>query len=188
MRLLIRNLPNGMAIGNVFAEAGNDSVTATDGSPLMRKILATVAGALVLVVGTAGAAPAAGGGVHFTSIHYNTGSSLTTNYYLNKEYVTIANGTSHTVRMRRWTLVDERTAANGGNKVFHFPRFRLRPGAVVRVHTGKGARTRHDLYWGLTGYTWDDTGSDTAYLHNAAGTMVDTCTYDSARDPSPAAC
>ena len=154
----------------------------------MRRILGTIAGAIVLVIGGAAAAPAAGGKVHFASIHYRSGSSLTSNYYLNKEYVTISNGTSHTVRMRGWKLVDERTAANGGNKVFRFPRFRLKPGAIVRVHTGKGARTRHDLYWGLSGYTWDDTGSDSAYLHNRAGTLVDTCTYDSATDANPAAC
>jgi hypothetical protein len=154
----------------------------------MRKIVVTVAGALVLVLCTAGTAPAAGGRVHFKSIHYRSGSSLTTNYYLNKEYVTITNGKSHTVRMRGWKLVDERTAANGGNKVFRFPRFRLRPGDSVRVHTGKGTRTRHDLYWGLSGYTWDDNGSDTAYLRNAAGTLVDTCTYDSATQPNPAPC
>jgi len=154
----------------------------------MRKILATAASALALVLVTAGSAPAAGTRVHFASIHYNSGSSLTTNYYLNKEFVTITNGKSHTVRMRGWKLIDERTAANGGNNVFRFPRFRLRPGAVVRVHTGKGARTGHDLYWGLSGYTWDDTGKDTAYLRNAAGTLVDTCTYDSATDPSPASC
>jgi hypothetical protein len=154
----------------------------------MLKILATVSGALLLLVGVASPAPAAGGRVHFTTIHYRSGSTLTTNYYLNKEYVTIANGKSRTVRMRGWKLIDERTAANGGNKVFHFPRFRLRPGEVVRVHTGKGTRTRHDLYWGLSGYTWDDNGSDTAYLRNRAGTLVDTCTYDSATDPNPAAC
>lgn len=154
----------------------------------MRKLLAIVAAALTLVVGTAVAAPAAGGRVHFSSIHYRSGSSLTTNYYLNKEYVTITNGKSVTVRMRGWRLIDERTAANGGNKVYRFPRFRLRPGAVVRVHTGKGSNTRHDLYWGLSGYTWDDTGSDTAYLRNRAGTLVDSCTYDSATEPNPAPC
>lgn len=154
----------------------------------MRKILGCLAGGLVLVLATAGAAPAAGGKVHFTSIHYRSGSSLTSNYYLNKEFVTITNGTSHIVRMRGWKLVDERTAANGGNKIFKFPRFRLKPGAVVRVHTGKGSRTRHDLYWGLSGYTWDDTGSDTAYLRNRSGVLVDSCTYDSATDPNPAHC
>lgn len=154
----------------------------------MRKMLATSIGVSMLIVATAAPAPAAAGRVRFTSIHYNSGSSLTTNYYINKEFVTIKNGRSTTVQMRGWKLVDERTAANGGNLVFRFPRFRLRPGAVVRVHTGKGTRTRHDLYWGLSNYTWDDTGSDTAYLHNSAGTLVDSCTYDSTTDPSPAAC
>ena len=154
----------------------------------MRRLLAVAATAGIAVVTSPTAAPAAGGSVHFTSIHYNSGTSVVSNYELNKEFVTIKNSRSRTVRMRGWTLVDKRTAANGGNKVFHFPRFRLAPGASVRVHTGKGQRSRHDLYWGLSGYTWDDTGSDTAYLYNASGGLVDTCTYNSATQPSPAAC
>jgi hypothetical protein len=156
----------------------------------MRKLsAAVVATAAAMLAVVAPTAASGAGGVHFSSIHYNSFCNTgCTNADNNKEYVTIKNGGTHAVRMRGWKLIDMRSAANGGNNVFRFPRFRLRPGDSVNVHSGFGSRDRHNLYWGLPSPTWNDTGSDTAYLRNRAGLLVDTCTYDSTVDPSPASC
>ena len=61
---------------------------------------------------------------------------------------------------------------------FVFPRFTLRPGKLVRIHTGIGTNTRTDLYWGKTYYVWGD-DADTATLQNKAGTIVSTCSWTS---------
>jgi hypothetical protein len=60
--------------------------------------------------------------------------------------------------------------------VFHFPRFTLRPGHTVKVHTGVGSRTRRDLYWGQDWYVWNNDG-DTAKLRNRGGRLIDRCSW-----------
>jgi hypothetical protein len=155
----------------------------------MRKARFTVAGALTAVILVATAAPALAA-IRFTAVYYDPGTSTLTNYNLNKEYVVIKNTGSTTRHLRGWKLIDKRKASNGGtgtDQVFTFPRFRLAPGAVVRVHTGKGARTRHDLYWGKSHFVWGNS-ADTAFLYKASGALADTCSWMSSTDPSPANC
>jgi hypothetical protein len=155
----------------------------------MHRARIAVASALttVLVVGMAAPALAA---IRFKAVYYNSGSSSLTNYYLNKEYVVIKNTGTTTRRLGGWKLVDKRYASNGGtgtDQVYTFPRFSLAAGAVVRIHTGKGTRTTHDLYWGLSHYVWGNS-ADTAFLYNASGRQVDSCSWTSSTDPSPANC
>jgi len=122
--------------------------------------------------------------VHFTRVNFDSGSSLLSNYYLNKEYVVIKNSSTRSRSLYQWRLVDKRTATT--SVVYHFPSFTLKPGAIVRVHTGKGTRTSTDLYWGLSHYVWDNKG-DTTYLYRSSGTLDDTCSWTSTTT-SPAYC
>jgi len=46
-----------------------------------------------------------------------------------------------------------------------FPPFTLRPGAIVKLHSGPGADTATDLYWG-GGLVWNNDG-DIVYLYDA---------------------
>jgi hypothetical protein len=54
----------------------------------------------------------------------------------------------------------------------------LRPGATVKIHTGKGTNTAYHRYWGRGWYVWNNTG-DKATLRNKAGTVKDTCAWTS---------
>ena len=74
-------------------------------------------------------------------------------------------------RLKGWTLWD----ASG--HVFRFPQFPLRPNTTVTVHTGDGLRTRHDLYWGMENYVWNNTG-DRAVLSNRDDRLIDRCRVD----------
>jgi hypothetical protein len=149
---------------------------------------AAAATALTAALVIGGALPAMAK-VKITSMHYNAGSSVLTNSNINREFITIKNTGHHAVRMRGWKVVDMRQASTGPNAAYHFKHFKLRPGHIVRLHSGKGRDTRKNLYWGLSRMRWNDGPSgDTAYLDNRKGTTVSTCSYTPATDPSPAAC
>lgn len=93
---------------------------------------------------------------------------------LNREWVAIKSFGHRTRQLRGWTLWD----ASG--HVFRFPRFRLSPNTTVTVHTGDGRRTRHDLYWGMENYVWNNTG-DRAVLSNRHDQLIDRCRVDGHR-------
>lgn len=105
-----------------------------------------------------------------------SGPDPDTNAGRNSEYIVIRNYSTVRVRMRGWVLHD--VPRLGTVNRFVFPTFTLRPGKVVRIHTGTGANTRTDLYWGKTTYVWGD-DSDTATLQNRAGTIMSTCGWTS---------
>jgi Lamin Tail Domain len=85
-------------------------------------------------------------------------------------WVAIKNFGQRTRQLRGWTLRDT------SGHVFQFPRFRLRPNTTVTVHTGDGRRTRHDLYWGMDNYAWNNTGGR-ATLRNRDGRLIDRCRW-----------
>ncbi|HET6529553.1 MAG TPA: lamin tail domain-containing protein [Actinoplanes sp.] len=58
----------------------------------------------------------------------------------------------------------------------------LGAGKRVYLHTGKGTDAQH-RYQGSGNYIWNNTG-DTAYLRNAAGKTIDTCTWKSGNAPT----
>ena len=68
--------------------------------------------------------------------------------------------------------------------IYTFGTFTLKAGKTVTLRTGRGKNTTTTLYWGRSGgtyaYIWNQT-SDTAYLRNAAGKLIDTCSYNSSR-------
>lgn len=149
-----------------------------------RAVVASLTTAALLLLAAAPAIAA----VRFTKVQYESpGPDTGSNKSLNAEFVVIKNKGSRPKRLRGWKLVDKRTKAEGGNKVFRFPRLRLGPGKTVKIHTGKGRRTRTDLYWGQSNYVWGD-DADTAYLYKKSGKLADRCHYvSSTKETSPPA-
>ncbi len=90
--------------------------------------------------------------------------------HLDREWVAIRSFGQRSRQLRGWTLRDSR------GHVFHFPRFQLRPDATVRVHTGEGERSRHDLYWGNDNDVWGNTGGR-ATLRNEDRRRIDRCRW-----------
>lgn len=127
--------------------------------------------ALTLVIGMASPAEASRH-ARITSVYFNSpGKDHRTNHSLNAEWVRIKNTTGHRITMTNWRLHDR-----GGKHRYHFPRFHLAARAHVKVHTGKGRNTKHNLYWGSGNYIWNNTG-DKAYLNNSHAHRVDTCKW-----------
>ena len=91
----------------------------------------------------------------------------------NAEYVVIKNTTRSNRVLTGWTLRDKT------GYTYRFPSFTLKAGASVTVHTGRGSATSAHRYYNKSWYVWNNTG-DTAYLKNASGTTVDTCTWKGA--------
>jgi len=147
----------------------------TDAMKIPRVLAAFVVSATMLAPLAATPAPAvAGGGVAITAVYYDPGPGSDPLAQLNQEYVVLRNNGTHAIRLTGWKLHDIPRA--GSTNTYHFPKFRLRPGKTVRIHTGKGAKTRTDLYWGLNYYVWGD-DSDKVTLQNRAGAVIDTCTW-----------
>lgn len=119
----------------------------------------------------------AGGGAKITAVYFDPGPGPDPQSQLNQEYVVIRNTTKHRLRMKGWKLHD--IPRSGSVNTYRFPRFVLKPGKSVRIHTGKGSRTHSDLYWGLTYYVWGD-DSDKATLQNRSGAVLSTCGWTAA--------
>ncbi|MFG2713581.1 lamin tail domain-containing protein [Streptomyces goshikiensis] len=85
---------------------------------------------------------------------------------LNREWVEVKNTGRQAVNLRGYTLTDKQ-----GNR-YRFPDFRLDGRSSVKVHTGQGRDTRHDLYQDRRQQVWDE--RDTATLRDNRGNVVDT--------------
>ncbi|MFD8146806.1 lamin tail domain-containing protein [Streptomyces sp. NPDC059708] len=88
------------------------------------------------------------------------------NRALNGEWVEVKNTGRNAVNLRGYTLTDRQ-----GNR-YRFNDLRLDGGSAVRVHTGKGRDSRHDVYQDRRRQIWDE--RDTATLRDARGNVVDT--------------
>ncbi|MFE3516116.1 lamin tail domain-containing protein [Streptomyces sp. NPDC059166] len=95
------------------------------------------------------------------------------NRSLNAEWVTVTNTSRHSVNLRGWTLSDE------SHRTYRFD-MRLPARSSVRVHTGVGRDTRHDVYQDRRFYVWDS--KDTATLRDNRGNRVDTKSWGRFRD------
>ncbi|MEV7965586.1 lamin tail domain-containing protein [Sphaerisporangium sp. NPDC088356] len=128
-------------------------------------------------------AHAAGPAIQITKIYYDSPGSpdFGANSSLNGEYVRINNMTRKAVSLKGWTLRDK---TNRADHVYTFGAFTLGAGKTVTVRTGKGRNTTTTLYWGRSGgtlaYIWNQV-KDTAYVRNASGKLVDSCSYNSTR-------
>jgi len=111
--------------------------------------------------------------IRFSRIVYDSpGPDTGSNASLNAEWARITNFTAKARKLTGWTVRDV------SGHVFRFPTFTLRAGASVKIHTGRGANTRTDLYWRQGNYVWNNDG-DKAILKNAAGVRIDTCKWGS---------
>ncbi|MGW0754717.1 lamin tail domain-containing protein [Streptomyces sp. NPDC002587] len=88
------------------------------------------------------------------------------NRALNREWVEVKNTGRHSVNLRGFTLTDR-----DGNR-YRFTDFRLDGRSSVKVHTGQGRDTRHDVYQDRRRQIWDE--RDTATLRDNRGNVVDT--------------
>jgi hypothetical protein len=104
--------------------------------------------------------------VRITAVQYDSpGSDRGGNASLNAEWIRITNASGTNKVLTGWTLRD--TARH----VYRFRTFTLGSGKSVRVHTGSGANSATDLYWGMHWYVWNNDG-DKAILKTASGTVV----------------
>jgi hypothetical protein len=144
-------------------------------SSLTSAAAAAAAIAFVLVpAAPATAAPA----VQLTRAVYNSpGTDTRSNSSLNAEYLTLKNTSKSPVNLSRWTVRDK------ANHVYTFTgTVTVKPGATLWLHTGRGTNTASHRYWNSGNYIWNNTG-DTAYVRNAAGTQIDTCSWGKGTEP-----
>ncbi|MBN1992128.1 MAG: thermonuclease family protein [Anaerolineae bacterium] len=89
----------------------------------------------------------------------------------NGEWLEIANQSSQQVQMRGYTLKDE------ANHIYTFDNFEVLPGNSFRLYSGQGQNTATELYWGFSGESVWNNDSDTAFLRDGQGALVDVFTY-----------
>lgn len=125
---------------------------------------------VVLMLAAAGPASAA---IRFDRLSYDApGKDTGKNAHLNQEFVRLVNTGDTRRNLGGWRVRDR------VGHVFVIPDgFRLGPGRVVRIHTGKGVNDGNDLYWRSGWYIWNN-DADRATLKNRAGDVKDRCAYD----------
>jgi hypothetical protein len=64
-----------------------------------------------------------------------------------------------------------------GIHTYTFGSYALGGGKYVKVRTGKGSNTATSRYQGRSWYVWNN-DKDTAYLYDASGTRLDSCSYN----------
>ena len=105
-------------------------------------------------------------------IYYNSpGTDTGSNYSLNAEWIQLRNRCSTGRSLESWRIRDV------AGHTYTFGAFRLGGGKYVKVRTGTGTATATNLYQGRSWYVWNN-DKDTAYLRNADGTLIDTCSYN----------
>ncbi|MFJ8768018.1 lamin tail domain-containing protein [Streptomyces clavifer] len=118
--------------------------------------------------------PAQRSAVVLGEIQYESpGRDNGSNRSLNAEWVTVTNTGRRAVNLRGWTLTDE------SRRTYEFD-LRLPGRSSVRVHTGVGRDSRHDVYQNRRHYVWDS--KDTATLRDRRGHRVDSESWGRHRD------
>ncbi|MEU8839232.1 lamin tail domain-containing protein [Streptomyces roseus] len=92
---------------------------------------------------------------------------------LNGEWVEVKNTGRGSVNLRGFTLTDRQ-----GNR-YQFKDFRLDGRSSVKVHTGQGRDTRHDVYQDRRHQIWDE--RDSATLRDNRGNVLDSDSWDGRR-------
>jgi P pilus assembly chaperone PapD len=132
--------------------------------------LVTMLTSVIMLVALAGPAGAA---IRIDRIRYDApGTDTGANAHLNEERVVLVNTGDTARNIGGWTIRDL------ADHVYRIPDdFRLRPGRVVRIHTGNGADDGNDLFWDNGWYIWNN-DADRATLKNRNRDVVDRCRYD----------
>jgi len=129
---------------------------------------ATLAAGLLAGQPSASAAPC----VRISKIWYDSpGTDTGSNKSLNAEWIRLRNYCGTAKSLTGWRIRDV------ANHVYKFGTFRLGGGKYVTVHTGSGTNTAGNRYQGRGWYVWNN-DKDTAYLKNALGSLIDTCSYN----------
>ncbi|MEN8651986.1 lamin tail domain-containing protein [Streptomyces sp. 21So2-11] len=89
------------------------------------------------------------------------------NRSLNNEWIEVKNKGRHTVNLRNFTLT------NRDGQRYRFTNVRLHGRSAIKVHTGFGRDSRHDVFQDRRDYVWDNR-SDKAILRNDRGRVIDT--------------
>ncbi|MFE9479034.1 lamin tail domain-containing protein [Streptomyces spororaveus] len=111
--------------------------------------------------------------VVISDVQYGTGGRDRSDRALNREWVEVKNTGRHAVNLRGFTLTDRQ-----GNR-YRFSDFRLDGRSSVKVHTGQGRDTRHDVYQDRRHQIWDE--RDTATLRDNRGNVVDSDSWNGRR-------
>lgn len=85
---------------------------------------------------------------------------------LNGEYVKVTNRCSRVISIGSWRVKDR-----AGHRYTFASGVRMGKGTIY-LHTGKGTNRPGHRYWGRTTPVWNNTGTETAYLINKAGSVV----------------
>lgn len=134
---------------------------------------ATAVLAFVMVLGLAtSSSPAqAAPRIQIREIYYNPpGPDRGSNSSLNGEWVQLRNISGSRISLTGWTVRDAQ------NHVYKFGTYSINAHGYVKIHTGKGANTQTNRYWGHSWYVWNNNG-DTATLKNARSSVIDRCSY-----------
>jgi hypothetical protein len=134
--------------------------------------LVVAAVAAVAAVGTVAPAEAVTRKVKIVYAQYDSpGSDTGSNTSLNAEWIQLRNRCSTSRSLTNAKIKD------AAGHTYTFGRYALGGGRYVKVHTGKGSNTATNRYQGRSWYVWNN-DKDTAYLSNASGTRLDSCSYN----------
>ncbi|MEV7558269.1 lamin tail domain-containing protein [Streptomyces sp. NPDC048331] len=111
--------------------------------------------------------------VVISDVQYGTAGRDRSARALNREWVEVKNTGRKSVNLRGFTLTDRQ-----GNR-YRFADFRLDGRSSVKVHTGQGRDTRHDVYQDRRHQIWDE--RDTATLRDNRGNVIDTDSWNGRR-------
>ncbi|GAA2204068.1 lamin tail domain-containing protein [Nonomuraea monospora] len=140
--------------------------------------LASTLAALLAAGATLGAAlpaQAAAPALQIVKIYYDSpGADRRSNASLNAEYVTLLNTTRKAIDLEGWSVRDKTgyTYEFGADAV-------LGPKKRITLRTGQGSDGTSSVFWNRKQYVWNN-DQDTAYVRNATGKLVDSCSYKAA--------
>lgn len=89
----------------------------------------------------------------------------------NGEWIEIANQGNESIRLTGYTLID------AANNTYTFGDFTVSPGASFRIYSGQGQDSDQALYWGLVDSSVWNNNTDTAFLRDSTGALVDSFGY-----------
>jgi hypothetical protein len=135
----------------------------------MKKRLTLLALVIVLTGALAAPVPAA---IKIAKIYYDSpGPENGSNASLNGEWIRLKNTGGAARSLRGWKIRD------AAGHEYKFGAYRLRAGRKVIIHTGSGANSSGNRYWGRGNYVWNN-DQDTARLRRSNGTLADSCHYN----------
>ncbi|WP_327051940.1 lamin tail domain-containing protein [Halomicrococcus gelatinilyticus] len=179
----IRLESNGTAITVATqAAAPTDPVSLRDGEPIAPGTSSSPQVRTVVPVDGTTSAPAIADGGTTTAAASGTGELSVATVHadadgrdgenLTDEYIVLENTGSEALDLSGWTVADE------AGHTYTFPvGFVLDAGAQVTLHTGSGADSATDRYWGAGSPVWNNAG-DTIIVEGAEGNVVLEDSYD----------